>query len=191
MPGNQSTHRGPAGLSAVVALVGLPLAAVIWWLARPAPAAPEVVRAIRPAPEIRAAVKTPNPVALPSHVTPPPRAEVASTPPVAPANSGAPHAPGMLPHPITPEHERIFREIGLIGRLDTAMDAKDVPVMRAILKQYRDEYPDDANVMQDGYALIADCLESPGTATRAAAQRHYDERTDSGLRRYIRRYCLE
>jgi hypothetical protein len=46
-------------------------------------------------------------------------------------------------------------------------------------------------VLQDGYELIANCLEKPGYATRAAAQRYYDEQLDSGLRRYIRRYCLE
>jgi hypothetical protein len=112
-------------------------------------------------------------------------------PPIAPANTGAAHAAGMLPHPITPEHERIFRENSLIGSLDGAMDAKDAPGMRVLLKEYHDEYPEDANVLQEGYALIASCLENPGAGARAAAQRYYDERLDSGLRRFIRRHCLE
>lgn len=97
----------------------------------------------------------------------------------------------MLPHPITPQHERIYRENRLVGDLNGAMDVKDVPGMRALLKQYRDEYPEDANVLQDGYAIIADCLEHPTAETRAAAQRYYDAELASSLRRYIRRHCLE
>lgn len=97
----------------------------------------------------------------------------------------------MLPHPITPQHERIFHENNLIGDLNGAMDVKDAAGLRRLLAQYRDEYPEDAHVLQDGYELIANCLEQPGEATRAAAQRYYDEQLDSGLRRYIRRYCLE
>jgi len=60
-----------------------------------------------------------------------------------------------------------------------------------LLAQYRDEYPEDAHVLQRGYELIADCMERPGPETRGVAQRYYDEELDSGLRRYIRRYCLE
>ena len=97
----------------------------------------------------------------------------------------------MVPHPITPLHQRIFRENGLIGDLNGAMDVKDAAGMRRLLKQYREEYPEDAHVLQDGYELIADCLEQPTAATRAAAQHYYDEQLDSGLRRYIRRHCLE
>ncbi|HYO96921.1 MAG TPA: hypothetical protein VER33_20560, partial [Polyangiaceae bacterium] len=110
---------------------------------------------------------------------------------LAPANSGEAHEPGMLPHPITPQHERISRENRLVGDLNGAMDVKDVPGMRALLKQYRDEYPEDANVLQDGYAIIADCLEHPTAETRATAQRYYDAELASSLRRYIRRHCLE
>jgi hypothetical protein len=111
--------------------------------------------------------------------------------PVRPAGSAEVNAEGMLPHPITPQHERIFHENNLIGDLNGAMDVKDVQGLRRLLQQYRDEYPEDAHVLQQGYAIIADCLEHPGAETRAAAQRYYDEELDSGLRRYIRRSCLE
>ena len=111
--------------------------------------------------------------------------------PIRPAGSEEVNAVGMLPHPITPEHRRIFRENNLIGDLNGAMDVLDVAGLRRLLKQYRDEYPEDAHVLQDGYALIADCLERPGPETRAVAQRYYDEERASGLRRYIRRHCLE
>ena len=112
--------------------------------------------------------------------------------PVRPAGSGdVEHAEGMLPHAITPTHERIYRENQLIGNLNGAMDVKDAAGLRELLKQYRDEYPEDAHVLADGYELIASCLEHPGAETRAVAQRYYDEQLDSGLRRYIRRHCLE
>lgn len=97
----------------------------------------------------------------------------------------------MVPHPITPTHERIFRENNLIGNLNGAMDVEDVAGLRRLLKEYRDEYPEDAHVLQDGYELIANCQESLTPELRAKAQRYYDEELDSGLRRYIRRYCLE
>jgi hypothetical protein len=111
--------------------------------------------------------------------------------PIRPAGSAQVNAEGMVPHPLTPQHERIFRENNLIGNLNGAMDVKDAAGLRALLKQYRDEYPEDAHVLQDGYELIANCLERPGSETRAVAQRYYDEQLDSGLRRYIRRHCLE
>lgn len=97
----------------------------------------------------------------------------------------------MPSHPLTPEHQRIFRENNLIGDLNGAMDVGDVAGLRARLQQYREEYPEDAHVLQDGYELIADCLEHPGAQTRAKAQRYYDEELASGLRRYIRRHCLQ
>ncbi len=97
----------------------------------------------------------------------------------------------MVPHPITEQHRRIFRENALIGQLDGAMDAKDALELRALVAEYRDEYPEDAHILQEGYELIAQCLEGTSDDLRAAAQRFYDERLDSGLRRYIRRHCLE
>lgn len=110
---------------------------------------------------------------------------------IRPAGSTEQDTRGMVPHPITPQHERIFRENNLIGDLNGAMDALDGPGLRRLLAQYRDEYPEDSHVLQDGYELIASCLENLTPATRAAAQRYYDEQLDSGLRRYIRRHCLE
>jgi hypothetical protein len=163
------------------------MALVAWWLLRPSTVAPDV----------------PGPAALanaPEPATPPvARAEPATAPvnfspdgvPIRPAGSAEVNAEGMLPHPITAQHERIFHENNLIGDLNGAMDVKDVPGLRRLLKQYRDEYPEDAHVLQDGYELIANCLEHPGPETRGVAQRYYDEQLDSGLRRYIRRHCLE
>ena len=120
-----------------------------------------------------------------------PRDSASDSPRFRAAGSVAGNARGLLPHPITPQHERIFRENALLGELNGALDVRDVAGLRRLLASYRDEYPEDAHVLQDGYELIANCWERPGAATRAAAQRYYDERLDSGLRRYIRRHCLE
>jgi len=111
--------------------------------------------------------------------------------PVRPAGSAALDATGMLPHPLTAQHARIFRENNIISNLNGAMDVKDAAGMRRLLAQYRDEFPEDGHVLQDGYELIADCLAHPSAELRAKAQRYYDEELDSGVRRYIRRHCLE
>jgi len=157
-----------------------------WWTLRPAAAPADL-----PGPGL--AVREPE-AAAPS---PQPQAETAPVTyykgqPVRPAGSGdVEHAEGMLPHGITPTHERIYRENSLIANLNGAMDVKDVAGLRELLATYRDEYPEDEHVLADGYELIANCLERPGPETRAVAQRYYDEQRDSGLRRYIRRHCLE
>ena len=101
------------------------------------------------------------------------------------------HDGPVHPHPITEQHQRIFRENQLIGALDGAMDVNDGPGLRRLLLQYRQEYPEDPNALQTGYEIIADCLEHPGPAARAAAQRYYDVERGSTLRRFVARHCLE
>jgi hypothetical protein len=103
-----------------------------------------------------------------------------------PAADDPPH-----PHPITPQHERIYRENNLSFSLDGAVDAEDAPGIRRLLAVYREEFPEDSLVLQQGYEIIADCLERPGEATRAAAQRFYDTELASALRRHVRRHCLD
>lgn len=102
-----------------------------------------------------------------------------------------PHEPGMLPHPITPEHERIFAENRTIGALNDAMALRDVGRMRALLAEYRKLDPNDIEATQLGYSILADCIESPGRATQAEAIRFYDTQRHSPLRRFIRRICFE
>lgn len=165
----------------------LALGVLGWWLLRPAAAPPEIAgpaQVSAPAP-----AAPPAPAPAPQEVAP-----INFSPdgvPIRPAGSAEMNAEGMRPHAITPTHERIYRENNLIGNLNGAMDVKDGPGLRQLLKQYRDEYPEDAHVLQDGYELIANCLEHPSADNSAIAQRYYDEQLDSGLRRYIRRHCLE
>ena len=102
------------------------------------------------------------------------------------------HDGGLVhPHPITPERERIQHENQLIGAMNDAMDLGDGPKLRIILNRYRDEYPEDPNQLQEGYRIVADCLEHPGLATRAAGQRYYDRERGSILRLFVGRHCLE
>ena len=169
-----------------VGLASLLVGAVAWWMLSPSSVPPE--------PPGRA-VATPA-LAPPAPATATVHGQTAPVNfqdgmPVYPAGSAQVNGEGMVPHPITPTHQRIFRENNLIGNLNGAMDVKDVAGLRALLKQYRDEYPEDAHVLAEGYQLIADCLEHPGAEARRVAQRYYDEQLDSGLRRYIRRHCLE
>jgi hypothetical protein len=94
------------------------------------------------------------------------------------------------PHPITPAHERLYRENDFVGSLNSAMDVKDAARLRRTLAQYREEYPEDSLGLQAGYALIADCLEHPGAATEAAARHYYETERASTLRRHVRKHCL-
>jgi hypothetical protein len=112
--------------------------------------------------------------------------------PIVPAHEGDPRPDGpMHPHPITPQHVRLYAENHLVGVLNGAMEVKDVPAMRRFLEQYRREYPEDDNDLQDGYAVIADCLEHPGAATRQAAERWLPLHNGSILKRFVNRHCLE
>jgi hypothetical protein len=94
-------------------------------------------------------------------------------------------------HPLTPEHARLRRENALIGALNDALDLADPIRLRALVKQYRAAEPDDVHRLQAGYELLADCLEYPGAASRAAAEQYYRAERASTLRRFVRRICLE
>jgi len=112
--------------------------------------------------------------------------------PIKPSDPEAPTPEGpMHPHPHTAAHERIYRENNLVGALNLAVDYEDAPRIREIVAQYRAEYPEDAYRLQDGYEIIADCLERPDSATRARAQRFWETQIRSQTRRYVRRHCLE
>jgi hypothetical protein len=76
--------------------------------------------------------------------------------PIMPAGPNDPVPDGPVhPHPITAEHARIYEENRLIGALNGAMDVKDVPAMRRLLDEYREQYPEDDQMLQGGYAVIA------------------------------------
>lgn len=109
-----------------------------------------------------------------------------------PPHDGDPVPPGPVhPHPISPQHQRIFAENRIAFALDDATDARDVGVMKTLLAQYRREFPEDQWQLQDGYAVIIDCLEHPGPESRRAAERWLDQNNGSTVKRSVLRNCLE
>ena len=106
------------------------------------------------------------------------------------ARASVPEGP-MHPHPMTAAHERIYRENNLVGALNLAVDLEDALRIRELVAQYRAEYPEDDNRLQDGYEIIADCLDRSDEATHARARRFWETEIRSQTRRYVRRYCLE
>ncbi len=94
------------------------------------------------------------------------------------------------PHPITPAHRRLFRENALLAELNGAVDGSDAAGLRRLAERYRAEFPEDAQQLQAGYFLIADCLDGAGVDTRARAERYFAEERASLLRRYVQRHCL-
>jgi len=182
---------------ALVAAIALGLAGWLVLRARP-DAVPEVetVEEEQPAPA---------PIAEPAPAPAPPKAApilAATAPrpleymsdgvPIMPAGPNDPHPNTFVhPHPITPKHVRIFEENALLFQLNEAMDGREPARLRALLTQYRLQYPDDPHDMQAGYSLIADCIEHPSDETRAAAQRYYDTEIASTLRRFVMRHCFD
>jgi hypothetical protein len=168
-------------LSAVVIVAG-------WLLLSPRrPAAPSV------ADETEAtAPPAPPPPAI-AHAAQPEREHVAADGVgFMPPRDGDPKPPGPLhPHPISAQHERIFAENRIAFALDDATDAKDVAAMKDLLAQYRRDFPEDQWQLQSGYAVIIDCLEHPGPASRQAAERWLDQNNGSTVKRSVLRNCIE
>ena len=124
----------------------------------------------------------------------------APTPTPAPVDASATPNPILIPdggtedlrpsHPLTPRHARIYREINLIGAMEGAMDVRDGRGLRHLLQQYQSEFPEDPNQLQEGYGIIANCLEHPSPEATAAGQQYYDRERGSTLRRFVARYCM-
>lgn len=95
------------------------------------------------------------------------------------------------PHPITSHHVRIQLENQFIQQLNDAVDLRDSRQIRALVARYRAEGFADVDKLGDGHAIIADCLEQPGEASRATARSFYDRERGSIIRRQLRRICLE
>ena len=133
-----------------------------------------------PAAPKQPAVPPPQPTAPPPSAPPPP------------PDAQRPEADALPPsHPITPAHERIQLENQYIQALNDAMDLRDGAKLRKLAAQYRAQGFKDVDKLGEGYELVADCLEHPGAASRAAAQAFFDRERGSTLRRHLHRHCLE
>jgi hypothetical protein len=98
--------------------------------------------------------------------------------------------PGAKPHPISAEHQRRYREVGIVDSAWEALEAKDFAKARKLIDEHRREYGGENGDLDEGMSLLADCMERPSAETRGRAQRFYDEETYSTARRRIRRWCL-
>lgn len=173
--------------------------AAIWYFARGGgdpPAAPAPVAQDEPDEPAPAPVAAPPPVA--PRRAPQPARPPAPDPEEVITSDGLPIMPAhgeaigpSHPHPITPQHQRLFGENRLVGSIEGAMEIKDTAGMRRLLQQYRREYPEDDQEVQDGYAVIADCIDHPGASTRAAAERWIDSHNGSSVKRFVLRHCIE
>jgi len=170
--------------------LALLLGFALWWSFRetrvPEPAAP--VPALEPAPSPS---PPPAPPAVTSLPVPSPARSVAHVTANEDPDLDDPDAEFRRPHSITPAHERIFKENNMIGAMNAAMDLGNVEELRRLNREYRQQYPEDSHLMQEGYDIIADCMERRTAANRIAAERFYDTQIASMLRRYVRIHCLQ
>jgi hypothetical protein len=178
----------PAGSSSrgwVILVIGAIAAAALW------------LRRMSPPPEPAPAGVRVEPVRPPEVTSPKAGEPVAAVPPrvsistAAPVPFATPEPELERPHPITPEHQRIFEENNRVGAMNGAMERADVEALKRLNAAYRRDYPEDDHALQEGYELIADCLERRTPEVVAAARRFWSTRRASALRRYVRRHCLE
>ena len=181
MEGDDSVSRDARRLGLAAAAFLLTAAVSLW------PVAHETEEHLAPP------MPVPVPVPVPEPTPPAPPRVAHAQPSAAPAPQKV-ESEDVHPHPFTPEREALQQELRLVGALQDALDLQDVPALRSLVERYRAHVPGDENKLAEGYARLADCLDSevqdPGAARDAAATYYENERA-STLRRYIRRYCLE
>jgi hypothetical protein len=95
------------------------------------------------------------------------------------------------PHPITPDHLRLYHDADLLRAADAAIRAGRFDDARARVAQHHRELNGMSAREEEGLLLLADCAERRSAHSVARVQRFYDEHTDSTLRRRLRRACLE
>lgn len=191
--GSQSGKRAPRWVLTTLGggLVGL--AGLLVWLIvsdRPAPGSTAAVR--DPAPQL---AHRDYPESSPTpQVLPPLLPQIMGSdgiPVMGPGTSDSTAHGPRHPHPITPEHERLFRINNLIFSAMGAADVHDYQAIRRFVRDLRDADPQDIGQIQQGYSLIADCFEKRTPETTARAHKFDETETASPARRYVRRYCLE
>jgi hypothetical protein len=113
---------------------------------------------------------------------------LAATKPEAPAPTAAPHD---HPHPITRNHERLYRDVDLLREADDAIKAGEYDRARELLAQHRRELAGMSAVEEEGLWLLADCAQRRRAEDVERVRSFYEEHTDSTVRRRLRRACLE
>jgi hypothetical protein len=99
--------------------------------------------------------------------------------------------PDGRPHPVTPEHLRLYRDVDLLRAAEAAIRTGRYDEARALVAQHRRELHGMSAPEEEGLLLLADCAEQRSPDNVARVRRFYDQHTDSMLRRRLRRSCLE
>ena len=181
--------------ASIAVIVGVAVIGLLWIVAaRPTKGVDQAhddPAAIAQAPAAHAAVRRSH--APPTAPRPDRRAAEAAfeARPFAGPGRDDPAGPGMLPHPITAEHLRIYRDVDLLEGTFAALKRRDFARARSLLDQHAREYASGYDDLQDGLSILADCMETSSAEARERAQRFYDQHTESTARRKIRRHCLE
>lgn len=95
------------------------------------------------------------------------------------------------PHPITADHQRLYRDVDLLHAADQAIRLQRYAEARALLAEHHRALPGMSPVEEEGLLLLADCAELRSPASVASVQQFYDRHTASTVRRQLRRGCLE
>ncbi len=101
------------------------------------------------------------------------------------------HQEPRHPHPLSERHLQLYHEVDLLDGAWQAIEHGDMAEARALVAQHRAEYPGQAEDMNEGLLIVAECLEQPSEDVRERAREFYDTRTFSQMRRRIRRLCLQ
>lgn len=137
--------------------------------------------------------KTVTPEPRPREPAPSAQPELANDgiPIMAPGSEDSSEHGRRHPHPIGPTRRRIYRENNFNGALMGAMDVGDYEGLRKLIEEYKADYPEDEYRLQEGYSIIADCLEKLTPERQEFARHYWKTKRGSTVRRFIRRYCLE
>jgi pyruvate/2-oxoglutarate dehydrogenase complex dihydrolipoamide acyltransferase (E2) component len=95
------------------------------------------------------------------------------------------------PHPITTDHQRLYRDVDLLHAADEAIKAAQYDQARALLAQHHRELGGMSAVEEEGLWLLADCAEHSNAENVERVRSFYEEHRDSTVRRRLRRACLE
>ena len=112
--------------------------------------------------------------------------------PIMPPGANDPRPDGPVhPHPITPQHQRIYARTAWSASSTAPWTSRTCRRCGSCSRSTGATTRKTTTMLQDGYAVIADCLEHPGEATRAAATQWAETHRGSTLRRFVNRHCLE
>lgn len=95
------------------------------------------------------------------------------------------------PHPITRDHERLYRDADLLRAADEAIKVGEYDRARALLAQHHRELVGMSAIEEEGLWLLANCAEHGRADDVERVRSFYEEHTDSTVRRRLRRACLE